>query len=57
MKFTSVILLCFLLIAKNEARIQSAGVKGKVTCDGKPAVGIIVKLQDHDSKHITSSFG
>uniref|UniRef100_A0A914W9J1 Transthyretin-like protein 46 n=1 Tax=Plectus sambesii TaxID=2011161 RepID=A0A914W9J1_9BILA len=24
-------------------------MKGKLTCDGKPAVGVVVKLQDHDT--------
>lgn len=27
---------------------QSAGVKGILTCDGKPAAGVLVKLYDKD---------
>ncbi|KJH43481.1 Transthyretin-like family protein [Dictyocaulus viviparus] len=29
-------------------RTQSSGVKGRLICDGKPAVGVTVKLYDDD---------
>uniref|UniRef100_A0A914WC77 Uncharacterized protein n=1 Tax=Plectus sambesii TaxID=2011161 RepID=A0A914WC77_9BILA len=48
MKILSVCIL-FSIIASSQARVQSAGVKGKLTCGGKPAVGVVVKLQDHDT--------
>uniref|UniRef100_A0A1I7UHJ7 Transthyretin-like family protein n=1 Tax=Caenorhabditis tropicalis TaxID=1561998 RepID=A0A1I7UHJ7_9PELO len=43
------ILLC--LVVATSALIgntQSAGVRGKLICNGKPAVGVLVKLYDDD---------
>lgn len=31
---------------------QAVGVRGKLTCNGEPAADILVKLYDHDSKHV-----
>lgn len=31
---------------------QAIGVRGMLRCNGMPAVGVLVKLYDHDSKSI-----
>lgn len=31
---------------------QTIGVRGTLHCNGKAASGVLVKLYDHDSKHI-----
>lgn len=54
--FDSDMLLKFLLLAVVVAtasaigvgRTQSAAVRGRLICDGKPAVGVKVKLWDDD---------
>ncbi|PAV76288.1 hypothetical protein WR25_16949 [Diploscapter pachys] len=46
--------LCFLLLALASVatgligRTQSAGVRGVLMCDGRPAAGVTVKLWDDD---------
>uniref|UniRef100_A0A158PCC1 Transthyretin-like family protein n=1 Tax=Angiostrongylus cantonensis TaxID=6313 RepID=A0A158PCC1_ANGCA len=41
-------LLVHTVLSLGIGRTQSSGVKGRLICDGKPAVGVTVKLYDDD---------
>uniref|UniRef100_A0A1I7ZRQ4 Transthyretin-like family protein n=1 Tax=Steinernema glaseri TaxID=37863 RepID=A0A1I7ZRQ4_9BILA len=43
-----VLALCGAVASLGLGRTQSAGVRGVLTCDGKPAAGVKVKLYDDD---------
>jgi len=42
------VLLVFVPLAVLGFRLQSAGARGRLTCDGKPAANTLVKLFDED---------